>query len=282
MPGPFAPPLRCSVLLLAGATACTRVNPDYAPTNTPTNTTVETSSSGDSETSSGPPVTDASTGAPMSTRPAPMGTTTGTDTDQLDTTGLPDDPPPILFINFAGPVVSPGDDDATLNQSEVAGAFMGDALLPYGDGPKRTEVMQQLQEQWAPFHVEVTDQRPVRGDYAMVVVTPTNPIERGALGISSQDCDDMNPRSVGFTFASIDDELDALTTATAISHVAGRGYGLERVTGLDIMNPTISGQPGFADQCLPLVDLPACSHLAPCPPGAQNSFAELSERLALP
>lgn len=150
-------------------------------------------------------------------------------------------------------------------------------MAPYGEGPKRIAVMDALLELWAPFDVGITDERPLSGDYAMVVVTPTNPLGGGVLGVAGEDCGDANPRSVGLAFAGSNDALSAEITAIAISHSAGRGYGLENVEGEAIMGGFAIEGAQFVDECLTLLATPLCpGHVEHCPEGQQNSFEELS------
>ncbi|MEM7152545.1 MAG: hypothetical protein AAF799_06875 [Myxococcota bacterium] len=218
----------------------------------------------------------------VSTTSAEAESTSGETESDTDTasTGEPDDPPmaaAIVFVNFDGVTLSAGVDDATMDQSALAGSFDGMPLAPYGEGPKRAQIMAALADDWAPFDVAVTDVRPASGDYAMIVVTPTNPIGMGVLGVASQDCGDINPGSVGMVFASADDALSATLTATVISHEAGRGLGLENVVAMGaIMNTTASENGSFMDACHDLQGDPACDHTAFCPAGQQNSHAELS------
>ena len=197
-------------------------------------------------------------------------------------TDEPGEPAAVLFINFDGATLTAGVDDATIDQASAAGSFSGMPLDPFGDGPKRDDIMTRLGEIWAPFDVGVTETRPASGDYAMIVVTPTSPI--GALGLASLDCGDANPTSVGIVFIGIDDPYSADFVATFISRQAGRGYGLENVDAPgDVMAQFPEDAASFIDQCQPLTGPPGCSaeHEAFCPAGQQNGFAELSAAFPL-
>ncbi len=221
----------------------------------------------------------ASTGGSMATTTDPSATTSGDGSEGSSETGEPGDAATVLFVNFDGPTLTAGIDDATIDQSSVAGSFSGMPLEPFGDGPKRDDVMTRLDEIWAPFDVAITDTRPASGDYAMIVVTPTNPFGGGVLGIASQDCGDANPTSVGMVFSGIDDPYSAGLIATVISHEAGRGYGLENVDAPgDVMAQFAEDVASFIDQCRPLIGAPTCGaeHEAFCPAGQQNGYAELS------
>lgn len=220
-----------------------------------------------------------SSGGSIFTTTDPTATATDEGSGDSSETDEPGDAATVLFVNFDGPTLTAGIDDATIDQASVAGSFSGMPLDPFGDGPKRDDIMTRLDEIWAPFDVAITDTRPASGDYAMIVVTPTNPFGGGVLGIASQDCGDANPTSVGMVFSGIGDAYSASLVATVISHEAGRGYGLENVDAPgDVMSQFAEEVASFLDQCRPLVGMPTCNaeHEVFCPAGQQNGFAELS------
>ncbi|MEM7160409.1 MAG: hypothetical protein AAF799_46660 [Myxococcota bacterium] len=221
-----------------------------------------------------------STTPPMDT--SDSGSATSAGEDSSGSSGAPSDAAMIIFVNFDGVLLTPGADDATNDQASLAGMFEGQPAAPYGDGPKRDDVMDALAEDWAPFDVAVTDERPAEGDYAMVVVTPTNPFAPSA-GVALSDCDDANPNNVGLVFASIDDGAPAVFTASSISRIAARGLGLDNVDlPGDMMNSTGIDDGEFIDTCAPLVGAGCLAqHETQCPPGEQNSFAEIQARFPL-
>ncbi len=196
------------------------------------------------------------------------------------TTGGPTDASEILFINFDGVTLVPGKYDNASNDQAALAVSMDTPLAPYGNGPKRQLVMAQLEDHWAPLGVMVTDTRPQYGAYAMVVVTPTNPLPNGNVwGLASQDCDDANPRSVGIAVAGPGDGRSADATAVLVSHMAGHGYGLDHVDADDIMNVQALAGRTFVDACLPVLGETMCQgHGVACPAGQQNSAAELAAR----
>ena len=203
-------------------------------------------------------------------------TTTG---EAESSSGEPIDAAMTIFVNFDGAMLTQGADDATIDQASLAGMFEGQAAAPYGEGPKRQEVLDAIAEDWAPFDVAVTDQRPAEGDYAMVVVTPTNPFAPSA-GVALSDCDDQNPNNVGLVFASIDDGFPATFTASSVSRIAARGLGLDNVElPGDMMNSTGVDDGEFIDTCAPLAGAGCLAqHETQCPPGQQNSYAEILAR----
>ena len=276
------PPLRFVLLLFSASLACSRPNPLFGAVE---------SSGGDGSGTAGPGTaagSDASTPPPADgdgdSGGAAPGTTTQPEAEQTsdgtteggETEGEAIEPAATLFINFDGATLSSGDDDATLNQTQLGAVGERLALAPFGGGPKREETMDHLYTLWDSLNVEITDVRPERGDYAMIVVTPTNIAGEGVLGVATQDCGDENPNSVGLVFSSSEDTLSPEEIAVVISHEAGRGYGLESVIGGDIMSTLLMAGATFAQRCLPLSGAPQCpQHRDFCPFGEQSSAAEL-------
>ena len=268
--------------------ACSRPNPAFGGDEEPV--AGATTAADDGNSGPEPPVGGDSTGAGAGSQSTTASTADGTTSDDGDSSDgqVPDpedtgefgEPASILFVNFDGVTLEFGLDDATTNTSEIASRFDGVPLAPFGEGPKRAEVMERLAEIWAPFNVELTEFRPVTGEYGMIVVTPSNPFGETTLGVASQDCGNENPNSVGFTFSSANDQISADVVALAISHSAGRGYGLESVEGEDLM----AGMPipgiMFTEPCLPLSVQPLCpQHEKFCPQGQQSSAIELEDAL---
>jgi hypothetical protein len=244
----------------------------------------QTLTDGDASTSGGDIVTTTSAGTSTddgsSTHGDDVVTTTsaGTSTDDGNTTGDPLDAAMVIFVNFDGIVLIGAEtDDATMDQSMLA----DDTGMPwgsYGVGPKRDEIMIALAGYFAPFDVGVTSTRPESGDYTMIVVTPTNPFGGGVVGISPLDCNNANPNNVGFVFGSIADPFPAEVVAASIAHVVADSLGLEHTDSGDLTDPSAIESYVFTDACAPLFIPTQCEaqHAVFCPPGQQNSFAELS------
>ena len=188
----------------------------------------------------------------------------------------------VIFVNFDGAELSGGVDDATQNVTQIAD-LVG-TFAPYGDGSKRSAVMQAVHADWAPYGVMLTDDRPSSGAYTMNMVGPTNPFDDDRLGVAPLDCNDAQTFSnITFAFHSADDGFSAAITATTISQEIAHSYGLEHVNEPgDIMNPyNAGGDPGFTDDCLPLSDTPLCpsQHEAECgTDDEQNAHRELVAR----
>lgn len=189
--------------------------------------------------------------------------------------------PATLFINFDGALLHDDREDARDNGTLIGweGAFAA-----YGDGPKKTAVMQAVRQDWLPFNASITDSRPSAGDYTMVMVGPTNFTE-GSLGIALLDCaNGWTSNNIVFAFHHADDGFTAAATATTISQEIAHSYGLEHVDDdADLMYPyNNGGDPAFTNACHPVVEAPGigilCTeqHRDSCGSGdQQNGHAEL-------
>lgn len=188
--------------------------------------------------------------------------------------------PATVFVNFDGAVLNGEREDARSNSTLIG--FEGE-FEAYGDGAKRMAVLQAVREDWEPFAVTVTDERPASGDYTMAMVGPTNFI--GSLGIALLDCgNDWTANNVVYAFHAIEDGFTASSTATTIGQEIGHAFGLEHVDEQrDIMHPSNKGGDSrFLDAChnvLPADGIGiACTeqHIEVCGSSSkQNSYGEL-------
>jgi uncharacterized protein (TIGR03382 family) len=187
--------------------------------------------------------------------------------------------PWIIFVNFDGETLTAGMDSAQQNITQIPG--LDGPFAAYGDGDKRTAVVQAVMADWAAYNMEIVDQRPASGEYVMNMTGPTNPFGGGVLGIAPVDCFNMQTHSnITFAFHSVDDMFSAPITATTIGQEVAHSFGLEHVDEPnDIMNPyNAGGDPTFIDACIPIVGGAFCSqqHTAHCPDGfQQNAHQEL-------
>jgi hypothetical protein len=193
--------------------------------------------------------------------------------------GVEQPPPWVIFVNFDGEMLTAGADSAQNNVTqifELAGQF-----APYGDGDKRSAVLQAVMADWAAYNIVVVDERPTAGEYVMNMTGPTNPFGGGVLGIAPVDCFNMQTHSnITFAFHSVGDQFSAPITATTIGQEVAHSFGLEHVDEPnDIMNPyNAGGDPSFIDRCIPIVGGAVCGpqHTAHCPDSlAQNAHQEL-------
>jgi MYXO-CTERM domain-containing protein len=189
--------------------------------------------------------------------------------------------PAVLYLNFDGATLVAGSEDARGNVTTIAtleGEFpeYGDA-----DGTKREAVIQAVREDWGPYNVIITDERPDGGEYVMCMVGPSDAYPSNTLGIAPLDCDDAGTRNnITFAFHGVDDGHTAAQTATTISQEIAHSFGLEHVDDpSDIMNPYNTGtDPSFTDDCISVVGEPECDeqHVRSCgSTSRQSSHFEL-------
>ena len=238
------------------------------------------SSDDDAETSS--ETTDPSVDSSGSTTGAQD--TTGVDSTGESSTGA-EMPAHTIFLNFEGPTLAGGAvDDARTDQTSIDGFDID--FQPYGDAGDEAMLLALVEADFAAFDVLVTDERPAAGDYTMIVVSPTNPIGAGLLGISSgNDCGNANPNNISFAFFGTGDDFTLQLQANVIAGQVGLSVGLERTIDIsqsDIMHQTVDDTDReFLDLCIELRDppVPVClaEHESICGAGSgrQNAFQEL-------
>ncbi len=159
-------------------------------------------------------------------------------TDKADQNG-----PQILFLNFNGVTLSPGDDDATRSTSGIVKtvtkfpAFNQRFSTNYYDDKKNiADIAYKVGEKFKTVNVKVVTTRPTSGVYTMIVVGGRRsliPDEKPtAFGVALRDCGNHNPSNVGFVFT---DELPSsvaaanIIIANLIAHEAGHTFGLSHV-----------------------------------------------------
>jgi hypothetical protein len=196
------------------------------------------------------------------------------------------------YVNFDGAVLSGGGEDARQNQSEVAEMFDLTGEFPEygGTEPQRSAVLNAVQADWAPYDLEVVDQRPADGEYTMVLIGPRDHnLGMGIYGLGPVDCFDSNRNNVAMAFFGADD-LGGMTgvsfQATQVSQELAHAVGLEHVSGsgseLDIMFPgDVAPSASFTDECFDLVPPVSCAeqhqdYSGDCPEAdQQNAHREL-------
>lgn len=189
-----------------------------------------------------------------------------------------------LFINFDGANLSPGNDNAPNNTTQMPSQYAQQNYPAYGDGPKRAATFQSVVTDWSPFNVLITDVRPNSGPYHMCMTGPGkgNGLPNGVLGIAPLDCNDGQKNNIVYAFHSANDQFPASTQATTISQELAHAFGLEHVTQpSDIMNPfNAGGDPAFLDECFNIDGggngiLCGSQHSQFCSQTTQNSYQEL-------
>ncbi len=194
--------------------------------------------------------------------------------DESSSGGMDGDPAHVIYLNFDGAELAPGPDDAPAGTSTtlpgVSAPFQSPGQIP--------AIVGMVEDAWTGLDVQFVTDEPDEGPYTMVVITPSNPLGAGVLGISDLDCANANVNSVAAAFT--DSPVGPDIIATVISRELGFSHGLEIVESeTDFMRSTPGPGDEFVDNCAVLGAPPAiCPHVG-CPDGMQNTYAELEERL---
>jgi hypothetical protein len=153
--------------------------------------------------------------------------------DERGIASTPGGPALIIFVNRSGRTYTPGGNDSAEGTSSVVAGRIGTAVTvppaPFGD-QEWAQIMSCVKQDFAPFDVLVTDERPAAGPYVEVAVGGLSSLldpSLNLLGISPFNCS-VTRRSVAFVFADhpVLRESVKLTCET-ISHEAGHSLGLE-------------------------------------------------------
>ena len=225
---------------------------------------------------------DGSTGGSSSTSssggPGESSSGPGDDTADSDSSGGETQAALTIYLVFDGIELMDGPQDATMNTTSVGGGV----FEPYqGDASVQGQIGARLVEHWAPFSVDIVDQRPESGAYTMLVVTPTNAV-RGASNIGNLDCDDANTHDVAFAYSHDDPDPDEL--AKRISQAVGFGLGIAVSDSTGISGSTmIPANAEWEDMCVPVLNPPApCAALAMAhctEPDEHNPYQIILDRL---
>lgn len=182
-----------------------------------------------------------------------------------------------IFLNFDGPNMTVGSDDATQDQTSIS-ELSGQMSAHGGDEQERAALLAAVRTRFAEVSLWITDVRPTQGEYAMIVLGDNLDAFGGALEISPLNCGAANPHSVAFAAIYAGDSLDVDVSATVVSHGIGHVSGLDHVDDMDaIMGTFAYPDSTFAPGCLPLAGGAGCAseHGAFCPADQQDSLAEL-------
>ncbi len=193
--------------------------------------------------------------------------------------------PIVVFLAFDGEsIVFAETDDSRTNTSRIERAAVD--YVPFGEGAARDALMQAVAQDWAAYGASIVDARPAQGDYVMAIVSPSNPYSaEGYLGIAPLDCTDSDNRNnVVFAWHGPEDGYSANERAHTVSQEVAHSLGLEHsYEPTEIMSYSFGpGETGFVDACTEMMftDVTPISycveqHALFCPPGQQNSHAEL-------
>ena len=208
------------------------------------------------------------------------------------------DPAVVVYLNFDAEGTfnyTVGASDGAATNTHGAHADLSGTLNGYGTGFKRTETINRIREDFMSFLPDASiaganglllvEERPVSGEYEMVVATPDIPTEwvgTGMLGIGdSVDCGNAAHNNIYFAFMSVDDQYSAQIHGNVFSSAVGRVLGLERVsTAGSVMywQAVDDTDAVFNDACEPVQITPAwCGsfHENFCQIDHQNSVSEL-------
>jgi len=188
----------------------------------------------------------------------------------------------ILYLDFDGATVTrgPACSSSTEMCSYVVKCESGTATVPPFSGTvaQRAAILTMVKHFYAPFAIDVVDERPAAGPHTVCIVggQPTDICYEGrAAGVAPLDCSDLNG-DIDVVFAFSDaSHNDPHLTAVAIAQESAHSYGLEHTNAItDIMYPYLSGvEEGFLDSEMTV------ERSFGCRSDAQNSFLVLDQVL---
>ncbi len=188
-----------------------------------------------------------------------------------------------LYLDFDGATVTRGPACSSSADmcSYVVKCESGTATVPAFSGTEaqRLAILTMVRHFYAPFDIDVVDQKPAAGPYTLCIVggQPTDICFEGgrAAGVAPLDCHDLNG-DIDVVFAFSDaSRNDPHLTAVAIAQESAHSYGLEHTSVItDIMYPYLSGvEEGFLDSEM------SVERSFGCRGEAQNSFLVLDQVL---
>ncbi len=190
-----------------------------------------------------------------------------------------------IYLERHGATVTAGRDDAARGTSSLVWSRgLRGVRVPAFNGGERTwaQVVQCVRDGFAPFAVEIVDQRPADGDYVMIVVGGRPGMLGYGDGVSGVAPWDGNviPRAIGFVFS---DHLEdrAQSVCNGVMHEAGHTMGLDHSYYCpDVMSYLY----GCGEKSFTHVDV-ACGEYEErtCAQGgsAQNSYELLADNVGL-
>lgn len=214
----------------------------------------------------------------------------------------------LVYLNFDGATLSAPpkgqEEHAAKLQSELVSRLGKTSLVippaRFGGQYSRDIVLRlvvaDVQKHYAGLGLRVVTQKPIDDRYTMIVIGGKSDVlglER-ELGWGTTDCENKNPRNVGFVFSDtingMGDSWDTTQVAATISQELAHTFGLEHVEGPDdlLMRPVPAkvSEYRFGDRCLAVVPGPAIGPTGPgcksnvgCPEQQQNDRAVLKQIL---
>ena len=197
----------------------------------------------------------------------------------------------VIYLNFEGEgnfVYSANEpSDARINRHNLNAAFVGNGLTGFnGDDFERQQILDFVRKDFDGLRVVVTDERPMSGEYSMVVFTVDPNMNPNAVGFPSTDCGDTNANDVSIIFMNLAPITNQQKSNFVSKQVAGFA-GIESLLAEDAQKPDIMYpylvdiDPSFTPECRPLNANPKCpnfDHSIHCNNmgGVQSSAVELN------
>src|ERR1051325_1573662 len=166
--------------------------------------------------------------------------------------------PQVLFLDFDGATVTSNPCGFAYQTPYQVASF---DLSPLGFGGQeataKNYILQFVEGDYAAYNVTVTTTQPTSGPYSTVFMDDFSFEGGGILGVACYDVGNFSHTDFGFVFVqqfgSYASGRDLFTfsqyLANTVSHEAGHVFGLDHITGANIMQPALNFNPvkiGFA------------------------------------
>ncbi|HUQ06254.1 MAG TPA: hypothetical protein VM261_27305 [Kofleriaceae bacterium] len=198
--------------------------------------------------------------------------------------GQPRGPSRIIYLARTPVELTPGEDDAPAGASSVLAAKANaPSKLPGWKGTDKgwKQLMACVKKQWAPFNVEITDEKPAGDDYILVAVggRPSDIGEKNKrVGGLAPFSGEVIPKAVVFAFSQqLGNQVTPVceTIGMEVAHAYGLDHGYDCKDVMTYLKPC--GMKSFLDKDI------ACGETKkrPCAGGAatQNSYQRLMTAL---